>query len=326
MIRLFKSLQLATLFLIPIIIIVFWARTIFHSNPVPDAGSLPLWGFINALLIAFPSWVNFIFLIVIISGESIYMNLLMNRHEIQYKNSFLPAFVFALLISSFPGMMQFHPVHLINLLVLIILDRVFTLFKNDFPVSALFDCSFLTGIAALIYFPAVILIPFLLITLIVLRPFHFKEWLITMIGILLPYFFISVYEFWNHNIFQFWELYLDSFKFIRPSFIIEKNLNLILFASYILSILLFSLIKLRMNYRKNIIRTRSNQQIFLILLLFGVAWLMLVEKIEIIHFAFLIIPLSVFCSYFFISAKKKLWIYESILWGMIALIIWNHLY
>jgi hypothetical protein len=323
MIRFFKTLQPATLILVPVIILAFWIRMVFQASPVSDSRALPLWDVVTSLLAAFPSWLNFILLFTVISIEAIYLNIIMNRHEVLYKNTFLPALIFALIISSTPLLMQFHPVHIVNILILFILNRTFTLFKTDFPISALFDCAFLSGIAALVYFPAVILFPFLFIALIILRPFSFKEWIITLIGIVLPYFFISVFLFWNHALPAFWKSYSGMFANIHPEILVKPGLNILILAFYFVSLLIYSLVKLRMNYRKNIIRTRGNQQIIFVLLLLGSVWLMLTEKIEVIHFAILVIPLTVFSSYLFVSAKKRAMIFEYVLWGLIAIIIWN---
>ncbi len=323
MIRFFKTLQPATLFFVPLVILAFWIRNIFHANPVTDNNSLPLWDVAASFFSVFPSAVNFLILSALISFQAIYLNLMINRHEVIYKNTFLPSFMFAVLISSTPSFMQFHPVHLVNLLMLFILNRAFTLFKNDSPVSALFDCGFLSGIAALIYFPAVIILPFLLITLIILRPFKIKEWLITIIGIILPYFFLSVFLFWNHNIAGFWKLYIGMFYDLSPHLTIQPYPAVTVLCIYLLVLLVYSLVKLRLNYRKNIIRTRSNEQVIFLLLITGAGWLLLSEKIDIIHFGFLMIPLSIFCSYLFISAGKRTMIFEYVLWVLLILIVWN---
>ena len=324
MIRFFKSLQPATLIIIPFIVFIFWIRTIFQSMPVSDLKILPVWQALLYLLSALPSWINFILLFGLISAEAIFFNIILNKFEVHYKNTFLPAFVFALLISSTPSLMHFHPVHFINLILLFIIDRLLTLFKNEIPVSALFDCGFLAGTASLIYFPAVILIPFLLATLFVLRPFGLKEWLITLIGLFLPIIFISTYMFWIHELIPFWKSYMSFFQKINVEILIENNFKILVLSVSIGILLILSIFKMRMNYRKNIIRTRSYQQVFFILLLLSAVWLILVEKIQIIHCAFLIIPVSVFCSYYFVSAKKGKLIYEYVLWLLIAIIVWNN--
>jgi hypothetical protein len=42
------------------------------------------------------------------------------------------------------------------------------------------------------------------------------------------------------------------------------------------------------------------------------------------HFTMLVIPLSVFLSYYFLITKKRAWLSEVLLWLMLVLIVWNH--
>ena len=190
MIRFFKSPQPAALIVIPFIIIILWFRTGFHCQPVTDLSNLPVWQAIAGMLSHLPSWLNFVILAIIISVQAVYFNLMVNKHEVLYKNSYLPSLIFALIISSTPGLMQLHPVHFINLFVLIIFDRIFSLFKNDHPNSALFDAAFLTGLAGLFYFPALLLFVVLIISMSIIRPFNFREWMIFFVGFLSPFFLI----------------------------------------------------------------------------------------------------------------------------------------
>ena len=310
---------------IPAIVLLFWARNVLHAMPVTDANALPLWDIVLSVLTVLPSWLNFILLFALISWEAIYLNNVMNRFEVLYKNSFLPGLLFALLISSTPHLMQFHPVHLINLIVLRILDRSFMLYKNEMPMSSLFDSAFLSGIAALIYFPSFVFLLFLIIMLIVLLPFRIREWIIMFIGFFLPYFFISTIFFWNHELGDFWRSYIERFGRIVPEWKTSGSSPLIALAITSGTILLFSLIKLRINYRKNVIRTRNFQQLLFYYFLVGIIWLLLCTKIEVIHVALLLVPVATFSAYYFLSAKRKIWIYETALWGLVAIMLWNHL-
>lgn len=324
MIRFFRSPQTATLFLIPLILLAFWLREVFHTQIITGDHSLPLWNALASFFNILPSWIRFIILFILISGQAVYLNLMLNKHEVHYKNTFLPALIFALLISSLPSMMVLHPVHLVNLILIRIFDRSFTLFKNEQAISALFDSAFLAGLASLIYLPAIVLLPVLFINLSLLRQFRFKEWLICFIAFLIPYFLVSTMLFWNHMFVKAWSDYASYFTIISIEFESAKSLPVLLLGVYSGILLLFSLIKLRINYRKNIIRSRSFQQIFFIYLLIAASGLLLLNKLYVVDFAFLLIPVSVFCSYYFVSAKKRLWLYECALWALIALMVWNH--
>ena len=325
MLRFFKTLQPATLFLIPVILFIFWVRIAFESQPVVDELSLPLWELISDLLGNLPSVLNFLILFCVIAWQAVYFNLILNRHEVLYKNTFLPALVYALLLSATPALMSFHPVHLVSLIVLRILDRAFTLYKSESPATALFDSAFLAGVAALIYFPACILLPMLMALLLLMLPFRIKDWLILLIGFLLPYFFLSTMLFWENSMLAFWKHYFSLFGDIRLAYADIAGIPQIILGSLIGLLLLLSLMKLWINFRKNKVRTRIMQQSVFILLQSGIAWLVLASDIKIVHITFLIIPLATFIGYYFISARKRLWIYEGALWVIIGLIAWNHL-
>jgi hypothetical protein len=325
MIRFFKSPQPAALIIIPFIIIVLWIYHGWNAVPVSDPLSLPLWNVIAGLFSGLPAWLNFIFLWALISFTAVYFNLMLNKHEVLYKNSYLPSLIFALLISSTPGLFLFHPIHFVNLLILIIFNRMFTMFKNDKANAALFDSAFLSGVASLIYFPALLLFIVLIIALRILRPFNLKEWLIVMIGFILPYFFVSVYMFWNHSLIPFWSQYISLFSFSAPTVSIVQSNQMIYLGIVVGLLLLFSLLKLRANHSKNVIRTRSFQQLFFILFFLGTISIAITHEIKIIHLAILALPTALFIAYLYLSAKRRIRLFEFSLWILIAVIVWNQL-
>jgi hypothetical protein len=264
-------------------------------------------------------------LFVIVSGQAVFLNLLLNRHLVLYKNSFLPALVFSLFISASPALMLFHPVFLINLLVLYILDGMFSLVKNENVIARLFNCGFIAGISALLYFPAIIILPFLFAILSALRQFRLKEWLVIFISFCIPFFIFSTLLFWNHALLEFWNSYYIRFSQISLSASIEKKLPETVLLVFIIILVLVSLFNLSINFRKNVIRTRNFQRVFILYFFFSFAWLLVSGRIQRVHLAFLAVPLAVICANFFLQARRKIWIYELSLWVLIGLITWNSL-
>jgi hypothetical protein len=324
MIRFFKSPQPAIMIILPFIILVLWIKSAGQVAANLPPG-LPLWDTIASLIASIPAWLSFILLYLLISAEAVYLNLMLNRHEVIYKNTFIPALIFCLFISITPMFMQFHPVHIVMLLLIRVFDRLFTLFKNEQPVSALFDIGFLSGIIALLFLPGIFVLLLIFISLAVMRPFKFKEWMITIIGFILPFFFISTVMFWNHALPAFWADYFGHFRNIHSTLLIKLNTPLKVGFTFIGILLLLSLLKLRSNYRKNVIRMRIFQQIFILFLILSAGSLFILKNIFIRDFLFLLIPVCVFCGYYFVSAKKRIFLYEYALWVLIGLIVWNQL-
>ena len=325
MIRFFKSPQPASLIVIPAIVLILWAQAFMNCFPVMEVSAQPVWKLFLFVFKSLPSGVNWLIMVALVSYSAIYINQISNKHEVLYENSYLPAFVYALFISSVPEFLTVHPIHIVNLIILRVFDKSFSLIKNDSPVPSIFDSSFLAALAALIFFPAFIVIPVMIIALSLLRPFNFREWLIMFIGFSLPYFFVSVWMYWNHDLLYFWKDYLGRFVHLKPVSSIVFTPQLITLSGLFGIWMFLGLVKLRMNYLKNVIRARIIQQVLFLFSIFSVGSIFLRQNISVVNFSLLAIPFSIFAAYYLLSAKKRIQFYEIFIWMVIAVIVWNHI-
>src|SRR5260221_6707346 len=200
MIRFYKTLQPAALFFIPVITLLFWLPAFFKQDFLVTERT----GFIDHLIInavaVLPKFFQILLAVMLISTEAVYLTLVVNRHEVLYKNTYLPALIYVLLMSFHSGVIVFHQMLFINFILIIVCDKIFYLFKNDNPVSLIFDCGLLLSIASLIYFPCFILLFFFLLVLVILRSVNLREWAIAAVAFLIPYFFLSVYCFMTDSL------------------------------------------------------------------------------------------------------------------------------
>lgn len=325
MLRFFKSPQPATLFVIPVIVFLLWIQAFFTHPFVPNEAGSVLYNLVTGFLNVFPDFIKVLIVMALISFEAIYLNNIFNRYEVLDKNSYLPAFIYVLLMSLALPLLQFHPVLLVNLVLLRALDKIFMLFKNDSPISPLFDSCFLLAIASMLYFPATVFFVLFLASLLILRPFNFREWMISFIGFSLPYFFLSVYLFWTNRFMDGWKDLLKNFipQHLKFDFVIGKPLiSLLVLIGFLV---LLATRKLMQNFYKNTVRTRSYQQILLLFFFFAATSSLFLKTIPLYQVTLLAIPLVVFLGYYFIAVKKRVWFSEMLLWLMIVFIIWNHL-
>jgi hypothetical protein len=323
MIRFFKSAQPAVFFVLPVIVIALWSQGFFKPEFLSIQNSGVLYVLICNGFAALPKFVLVLFAIILISFEAIYLNLLINKYEVLYKPTYLPSLFYVLLMSYSSDVIAFHPILLVNLLLLPVLDRTFSLFKNEAPTSAIFDSCFLLSLCTLIYFPSIVLLIFFLAALAFLRPFHVREWAVALVGFLLPLYFLAVYAFCTDSLQQTVHDFSSRFSFYK----IEKltlSKPLIFFLAYFGFIFLLTIVKLRANFYKNSIRTRSEQQALIIFLLLVGAACFFSEKVSFIHLTLAVIPVSTFVGYFYAAAKKRLVLTEISFWILVALIIRNY--
>lgn len=307
----FKAARLAILVLIPLITAVVWLPAYFAPFPPQLSESpMPLYKVVM-LLFSLPKWLIMVFAIVLVSAQSIYLNVIVNNNEVLYKNTNLPALIYPVVISLTPQLLWLHPILFANFFILFALNRTFSTYKHPNPLSRFFDIGFLIAIASLFYFPAIFLILLVFASLTIIRPFVWREWVASVIGLLLPYFFVSVYYFWTDRLDFFW---LD----LLPSQI-SHRLVLHDFYTYVSKsgiaataiLVVLAIIRLRSNFTKNAIRTRDFQKVLVAFLFISILIYVLTEDNYSYSIAVTAIPVAVFVAYYFLTLRKK-WVYEII--------------
>lgn len=316
MIRFFKTIQPAALFTVPAVVLLFWLPGFFSMGrtPVPFDSLLLNW------MLDLNEVVRLVISIVLVSTGAIYLNQVANRHEIIYRHSFLPALFYALLMSFHRDVIQFHPLLVSNLVLIMALDKTLSLFKNDSPVSPIFDSSFLLSVATLIYFPAFLFFFVFLYAMYNLRSFSFREFMIAWMGFALPFFFLAVYGFWTDSLAASLHNFIARFSIHRIQNQVLLKPSLIAFAGYFTLLILLAVVRLRTNFYRNAIKTRSAQEILVLFSLMSAGGLFFLPELALYHLTQLAIPFSIFIAYYFISAKKRFWAYEAALWIIIGFI------
>jgi len=172
--------------------------------------------------------------------------------------TYLPAFFYILIASSFIPLQRLNPVVFGTLFLYMSIFFILGVYRNDFALDKLYLAGFFISIASLFWAPFAVFFLILVISLIILRPFVGREWIVSILGYLTPYFFVFVYYF----VFKSGEKldilianFFNSFKLI-------KQINQIHFAYYIFYGLLIMLIAIASlsfirNFQKKKIRIRK---------------------------------------------------------------------
>ncbi len=316
MIRYFKTIQPAALFTIPVLCLILWLPGFLN---VRDSIA-PFHSLLLNPVASYPSFLQILISVILVSAGAIYLNHVSVKHEIIYRHSYLPAMFYVVLMSFHKDAIQFHPLLVSNLVLIRALDKTFSLFKNDNPVSYIFDSSFLVAIATLIYFPSFILFFLMLYAIYSLRSFSFRELMISITGFLLPFFFLAVYGFWTDTLSSSGHNFLARFSIHKITDGLAATKELMGFALFLAFLIFISLVRLRSNFYRNAIKARSTQEILVLFFILSLAGFFFLPSVAFYHFTQLAIPFSVILAYYFISAVKKLWMYELALWILFGFI------
>lgn len=322
MIRLFKMLHPAALFIFPVLAIVLWVIAgKGYSSSDPVSGFVYLEGVLSSL----SGWMGWFLSLLLVVLQAFLVSRLVNHHEVLYKKSHLPSLFYILFTAAIPGAFQLHPLLVSNLLLLLALDKILDLFKNENPAALLFDSSFLISIASMFWLPSAWLLFFHLYCVINLRPFHWRDWAIVLIGFALPYFFVGVYYFLTDRLPQFGSALSHWFEMnLNFSFTSQPPVTM---ALYLLAglLILWSLISIRVSFYKNSVKTRIGQNIIVVFLFITFLQLFFSRHAYPHQLLQLALPCSILVSTVFLRSRKKMWLYELIFWVFLALIVVQHI-
>lgn len=142
------------------------------------------------------------------------------NQEIVDKQNYFPVFLFLLL--SIVGVSPFQITSQVftNVFVLFSIYKLLDIYRKDEVLKQIFEASFWLSVSAFITISSIISFPLFFVCLLILRPFHWREWAIALIGFFFHFLCTSA---WltsailiNGTFFEATTLYFKSMKV--PSF------------------------------------------------------------------------------------------------------------
>lgn len=322
MIKLLKTNPALSFIFAPLFAICVWTLTYFKGFEVVSNGAMPVYDLLITYISPDLKLFYCVFGCLLVISQAFHFNYILNRNEVIYKNSWMPSLFYVLLMSIIPQFIVFNPLLITMSVIIFILDKIFQIYKNPNALALDFDIGFLISIAALFFFPAILLYVLFALGLIILKPFSWRDWVVSLMGLALPFFFMFVYYFLTDQ-FQ----YLTS-KFFTANIrqqidwwlLVPKGFGITI--GFILFLLMLSIFQLAGNFSKNVIRTRNLQQVTLLFVVISGLMILLTRNVQLFRFEILCLPFSFLLSYYFLSAKK-VWYAEVLFWLLIANIAYN---
>lgn len=256
--------------------------------------------------------------IILLLTNVLVFDLLMTSQEISEKSNRVPAFLLGIFLCYAISQNPFHPLLFAQLLLSASMWYFISIYKSDKALSPLFNGAFCLSTATIFYPPSIIFISMCFICLLLLRPFVLREWILTAIGIALPYFFYVSLLFLLDKDMQQPALNLaNSFHlpsipiYIKGSFLIDLSVGLIA---------LFSLIFfLTTTVYKNI-KTQKSFVVFLWISLLSIPTWFIINSGGAFSVLLSAMPLSVFCGIYLGNTKRRI-LAELLLWGLLCVFI-----
>ncbi|MBK0382183.1 beta-carotene 15,15'-monooxygenase [Pedobacter sp. SD-b] len=256
---------------------------------------------------------------LVVLGQALIFNRVINNYNILNKASFLPALLFVVCSSVFEPFLILSPPLLSNFLVLFIFTKVLREHKSVDSVAAMFDLGLAVAIGTVLYFPIVLFVLVLFTALILFKPFNWREWASVLVGYITIVFFLGIYYYYNNRLLDFYEIWRPLST--KIPFYIKINIADYMVLFPIIICLTLGFISLRANFFKSFVLVRKSFQLLALVFLVSILSFYLKSDYRINHFLLCVVPISVTLSYYFINAKKK-WVYESLFIMMLIFIVY----
>lgn len=317
MLNLFLSNRASTVIVIPILLLVFWFGSFFQSLP-ENIDSTYAYSLVYQELGGFPI-INRVLGFLLVTALVFIISRTFNANDFYNKENAIPSLMLIIMIGAWNGFHFFSPIYFSLILLLMSVSRILKIYHQKNVIRELFDASFLIGLAALFYYPIVLFVISIWGFLTISRSFNLREFVIPLIGLLLPFYFLWV-------AFYYFEIQPDFFNLISTteakSMLFQVGLTQRLYLVITAILLVFSLIYLLRVLERSKVQVQHARKFLLLFFLNGVIvyWISLFFYPIIERALFIVLPLAMILPFFFIESKPLVKNLSFYFWLLAALL------
>ena len=231
------------------------------------------------------------------------------------RSNYLTGMSFLLVTSLFSEWNMLSAPLIINTLLIWVWAKMSGLHNNPQPKTSLFNIGIAIGLSTFFYFPSLAFAALIIFGLALTRPFKLAEWLIALLGIITPYYFLLAWVFLTDK----WKGYkFPGFAVTNPKF----NQTNWAYAAIIivLFITVIGLFFIQQNFRRQLIQARKSWNLVYLYLIVAVFVPFVNATHTFEYWILCAVPLSAILGAAFLYPAKK-WFPLLLHWLMVAFVI-----
>jgi hypothetical protein len=307
------------LLLLPVVIGIYVVLNLWSNYyEYSEFTNLGIWGD----RFAFPSLLTLILGPSFVLINAVFLTNLFNKNSFIDRNTYITSLIYVAYYSFYHSFYQLDGLAISHTLLILTLFEIFKLQVNVDGKKAVFNAGFFAGLA-MTFHPALLLIlPFLIIMVLIIRPFIFREFILLLVGFFVPLIYAYAYYWFNNNEINMRLITVSTdFTKLRIDFLVTAFL-------FIFTVLL-SFLAVNKQSRKTSIRAKRLMRVLLVFsiccIALGSLGYIFFGQIE--RFSLLFIPLSFFLT-FGLQIKSYQWLNSALLYLILAygigkLFLWN---
>ena len=277
---------------------------------------------ISSYIQYWPETIVFILYHALLLSQAIRLNWVLDNMKMFPNSNYVPAMTMVLLSGLFSAGCAISPALFSGHLLIWVFVRLTRLYNHPSPKALLFNTGMVLGIAIMCYHPFFIVVFLVLFALAIVRTFQINEWLVLILGVLIPYYFAGTVAYLTDNFLYFFQ-WLPT---IRPGLpITQLNLFTISSLSLLGIAILLGLTYWQQFNGRLLMQLRKYWSVLLLMLFLTLGLPFLVSKEGMYAGWLFMIPLSAFFSCFF-SVPRRLVLPNLIFWLMAAGLVLHNWY
>lgn len=247
--------------------------------------------------------------------QAIAFNRVVSEQRLMQRSNYLTGMSFLLVTSLFSEWNVLSAPLIINTLLIWVWAKMSGLHNNPQPKTSLFNIGIAIGLSTFFYFPSLAFAALIIFGLALTRPFKLAEWLIALLGIITPYYFLLAWVFLTDK----WKGYkFPGFAVTNPKF------NQTNWAYAAIIIVLFTtvigLFFIQQNFRRQLIQARKSWNLVYLYLIVAVFVPFVNATHTFEYWILCAVPLSAILGAAFLYPAKK-WFPLALHWLMVAFVI-----
>ena len=317
---LFRSNQPGVLLALLVLVPLLFGHTALEPYAVAPS-VMPLMSLLVPLVEG-GSWAQGILGMVLIIAIGVQLTFLVNETELMERRNHLPAFLFPVLLAAFSRNVPLDPALAGMPLVILALRRTWSMTNTGRALGALFDAGLLLGVASLFYLPYAFLVVVVWASASVIRPFHWREYVVPLLGCALVFYvawavlLLLGHEHWRPLLTIAHQVPVDR----TVATAIEPQRALLY--TILAPLLLVAARVFARGYQRSVMREKNLRSSFLA---FTVALGVIIGFVSLLNNAFppvlLATPLAVFGGYALLGTRRA-WLSEAAAFALLAVALW----
>jgi len=275
--------------------------------------------FLNRYVAALPAVLNIVIYHTLILVQALRLNFLFSDQRMFVKPNFLTAMVYILLSGMFKEWSNITPALVANIMVIWLFAKTSRLYNTQNPKTLLFNIGLIIGVSVLLYHPSTILVLVALFALMVVRPFRITEWLVLLMGILCPFYFLFSFLFLTDKV-QLLSRYVPEWQFNLPA--VQHPALFITSVAVIIILLMIGIFFWQKQSRRMLIHVRKNWGVLIVMALVMLPLPFISKNATLDSLLLWIVPVSPFIAKGFLGPKRPL-LPNLMLWTLLVISLLN---